>query len=576
MTHGGDRIAEVLERQGVRFVFTLCGGHISPILVAAKARDLSVVDVRSEASAVFAADAVARLTGRPGVAAVTAGPGVTNTLTALQNARLAQSPVVLLAGAAATVTRGRGALQDIDQLAVLEGSVKWATGTATVSELVPALERAFQVAQQGVPGPVCVECPVDLLYDEATVREMYGQGTGGGASLIRRAVGWYLDRHLDRVFSGRSPQPMERQEAPAREPLGVLVGRAARLLARAERPVLLAGSQTVRRADEVGAVAAALERLAVPTWLAGMARGLLGRDHPLQCRHARRAALKAADLVLLAGVPADFRLDYGLVIPRRTPVVAANLDLRQLFLNRVPTLPVPADPGRFLQALADREPDGAEARAGWLAELKARDEAREAEIVRLAEEPAPPMNPLSACREIEAALPDDAVLVADGGDFVATASYVVRPRAPLSWLDPGPFGTLGVGGGFALAAALCRPDAETWLLYGDGAAGYSLAELDTFARHGLGVVALVGNDAGWTQIARDQVRLLGDDVATRLARTPYEQVAEGFGAAGLAVDDLSDLPGVLRQAQAIAAEGRPVLVNVHLGRSSFREGSISL
>src|SRR6187399_2729465 len=172
--HGGDRIAEVLEARGVRFLFTLCGGHISPILVGCKQRGIRVVDTRHEATAVFAADAVARLTGIPGVAAVTAGPGVTNAVTALQNARMAQSPLVLLGGATATVLRGRGALQDIDQLALLSPHVKWAVSVSTVRDLVPTLEKAFRVAQEGVPGPVFVEVPVDLLYDEPIVRDMYG------------------------------------------------------------------------------------------------------------------------------------------------------------------------------------------------------------------------------------------------------------------------------------------------------------------------------------------------------------------------------------------------------------------
>jgi len=576
MKSGGDQVAEVLLRQGVRFLFTLCGGHISPILAGAKSRGLRVVDVRHEVNAVFAADAVGRLTGRPGVAAVTAGPGVTNALTALQNARLAGSPLVLLAGAAATATRGRGALQDIDQLGALAGNVKWATGVTTVRDLAPTLEEAFSRALAGVPGPVCVECPIDLLYPEAIVRDMVGKEAGRGRGVVGRAIGWYLGRHLDGVFAGRAPEPGPALEPAARDPLSPLVARAARRLASARKPLLLVGSQALRLADEAPALAEAIERLGVPTWLAGMARGLLGRGHPLHRRHARRAALADADLVILAGVPADFRLQYGLGIPRRTPVVAANLDVRQLFLNRVPTLPVPADPGRFLQRLAARGPAERPDWSEWLATLRARDVARDEEIAALAEQPAPPMNPLALCRALEAALPDDSVLVADGGDFVATASYIVRPRAPLSWLDPGAFGTLGVGAGFALAAALCRPEAETWLLWGDGAAGFSLLELDTFARHGLPVIAVIGNDAGWSQIARDQVELLGDDVATGLAPTAYDRVAEGLGAVGLSVDDVARLPAVLAEAREAARKGRPVLINARIGRSSFRKGSISV
>ncbi len=168
------------------------------------------------------------------------------------------------------------------------------------------------------------------------------------------------------------------------------------------------------------------------------------------------------------------------------------------------------------------------------------------------------------------------MIVADGGDFVSTASYVLRPRRPLSWLDPGPFGTLGVGAGFALGAKLVRPSADVWIVYGDGSVGYSLAEADTFARHGLGVVALVGNDAGWTQIAREQVEVLKDDVGTVLAPTDYERAAEGLGARGLRLDDAARVDGVLREAVAAARSGRPVYVNARIGRTDFRKGSISM
>src|SRR5689334_19950320 len=199
--HGGDLIASVLEAQGVPFLFTLCGGHISPILVGCKQRGIRVIDTRHEATAVFAADATARLSGRPGVAAVTAGPGLTNTITAVKNAQIAQSPVVLLGGAAPTVLKGRGALQDIDQLALLKPHVKWARAVRRVADLIPAVEQAFREAQSGVPGPTFVECPIDLLYDQATVRRLYGGGSGGHG-LAAKGLRLYLELHIRRLFAG--------------------------------------------------------------------------------------------------------------------------------------------------------------------------------------------------------------------------------------------------------------------------------------------------------------------------------------------------------------------------------------
>jgi len=212
----------------------------------------------------------------------------------------------------------------------------------------------------------------------------------------------------------------------------------------------------------------------------------------------------------------------------------------------------------------------------WLAELRERDGQRELEIARQAEQKTEYLNPLHLCKEIEEALPEEAVLVADGGDFVGTAAYILRPRGPLRWLDPGPFGTLGVGAGFALGAKLVRPDSEVWILYGDGSAGYSLVEFDTFVRHGIPVIAIVGNDACWMQIYREQIEVLQDDVGCMLARTPYGQVVEGFGAKGLQLERPEDIPQVLRQAQELAREGHPVLINALLGKTDFRKGSISM
>ncbi|HTQ79101.1 MAG TPA: thiamine pyrophosphate-dependent enzyme, partial [Thermoanaerobaculia bacterium] len=289
------------------------------------------------------------------------------------------------------------------------------------------------------------------------------------------------------------------------------------------------------------------------------------------------------DLVLLAGIPNDFRLDYGRQISRRAYLVSVNRSAEDLILNRKPDLGVQADPGLFLEALAAELVGGSRGVsagsagwAEWLGELRGRDAAREKEIDEQAAAPTEYVNPLHLCREIDRSLADDSVIVADGGDFVATAAYTVSPRRPLSWLDPGVFGTLGVGGGFALGAKLCRPQADVWVIYGDGSVAYSLAEFDAFARHGLPVLAVVGNDAGWTQIAREQVDVLGDDVATVLARTDYHVVAEGYGGKGLKIERPEEIRPVLDEALRLLRGGSPVLVNALLGKTAFRKGSISI
>ena len=574
--NGGERIAAVLRAHGVPALFTLCGGHISPILAAAKARHIRVVDVRDEATAVFAADAMARLTGTPGVAAVTAGPGLTNTITALKNAQLAQSPVLLLGGAAPTALQGRGALQDIDQKPLIAPHVKRVFQVRRVRDLDTAVEQALRLAADGVPGPVFVECAVDLLYDGALVRQWYADAAGKGRSFADSLLRWYLNQHAARMLAGSEymSAPQVRAAAVPPAPQRAIRG-AAQALAQARRPLLVVGSQALLAVERVPEIAAAVASLGIPVYLSGMARGLLGRDHPLQMRHARREALRESDCVLLAGVPCDFRLDYGRHVRRSAPLIAANRSRADARLNRRPDVAAIGDAGLTLIALAEQSGDRAR-RPEWVAQLRARDDAREREIDARAAAEGEHVNPLALFRALDAVAGDDAMMVADGGDFVATASYIVRPRGPLSWLDPGAFGTLGVGAGFALGAKLARPEAEVWLIWGDGASGYGLAEFDTFVRHGVPVIAVVGNDASWSQIAREQVKLLHDDVGTVLARSDYHRVAEGFGAAGLVVRSTAEVPAVLAQAREIARGGKPVLVNVWLDRTDFREGSLSM
>ena len=576
--HGGDRVAQALQAHGVRSIFTLCGGHISPILSAARQRGIRIVDVRDEATAVFAADATARLSGQPGVAAVTAGPGITNTITALKNAQLAQSPLLLIGGAAPTALQGRGALQDIDQRPLVAPHVKRFIKIRRVRDLGPAVGQALALARTGVPGPVFIECPVDLLYDEASIRQWYADAAGKGSGLADRALRWYLQRHVARMFDGSAePAQTHVAQAPVPQVAARSVQAAVAALARSERPLMVIGSQALVQSREAAAVAQAVTALGIPVYLSGMARGLLGRDHPLQMRHQRRVALRESDCVLLAGVPCDFRLDYGKHVRRNATLIAANRSASEARLNRRPDVAAIGDAGHFLQTLA-RAPGLASPPSSWqawAARLQARDAERETEIDIQGAVEGDLVNPIALLREVERVAGDNALLVADGGDFVGTAAYVLRPRAPLRWLDPGAFGTLGVGAGFALGAAVGEPETEVWILFGDGACGYSLVEFDSFVRHGIPVIALVGNDAGWTQIAREQVKMLHDDVGTVLARSDYHKVAQAFGAEGILVQNRHEVPAALARARELARSGRAGLVNVWLDTTEFREGSLS-
>jgi acetolactate synthase-1/2/3 large subunit len=576
---GGGIVGEVLASRGVRHLFTLCGGHISPILVGAEANGVQVVDVRDEVSAVFAADAVARMTGIPGAAAVTAGPGVTNTITAFKNAQMAQSPLVLFGGAAATVLKGRGSLQDIDHISVLQSITKWAVSVKKVRSIGPTVEKALDLAQDGTPGPVFVELPIDLLYAEDMVREMFMKELGGGKGVGSKAIELYMKGHLYRQFN----QPHVSIVPPIRESLPPKPGnknahanKVASLLKNAQRPALVVGSQALVNTTNPHPIAEAVRALGIPTWLGGMARGLLGRHSDIQFRHKRSAALKEADLVIVAGFPFDFRLGYGRSISSRATLVAANLSASEMRKNRRPEIGVHMHAGEFLRELSAAVGGGLGPWSQWFDTLREREAQRDAEIDEQAKAPSELVNPLQLFKRIEEKMSDDAVLVVDGGDFVATASYILRPRGPLSWLDPGVFGTLGVGGGFAVGASLVRPGKEVWLIYGDGSCAYSIAEMDTCIRHGLAPIAVIGTDGSWAQIAREQVPMLGTDVGTKLNRSDYHDVAQGYGAAGLLLDDPSRIDAVLDEAKALAASGKPVVINAHISATEFRKGSISM
>jgi len=558
-------------------LFTLCGGHISPILVAAQNLGIRVIDTRHEANAVFAADAVSRLTGIPGVAAVTAGPGLTNTITAVRNARLAQSPLVLLGGAAATILKGRGALQDIDQMALMKPNVKWAAAVTRVSEIVPTLERAFAIAQAGVPGPVFVECPIDTLYDEELVRRWYGVTSQGTSpkGFRARLVGWHLNNHAKKLFAGKDSVSFDLPPPAISFPTHAAshIARATEKLKSASRPVLLVGSGALmnpRKADEL---AAAVARLGIPVYLSGMGRGLLGKASNLQMRHHRKEAIKESDLIILAGLPNDFRLDYGRHIGGR-PFISINRSQEDLTKNVKPTLGIHADPQDFLMALSQTFQGNY---ANWVESLRARDAKRELAIDQQANAPTDRgINPIKLFRELDPALDANTILVADGGDFVATSAYTLRPRKPLSWLDPGAFGTLGVGGGFALGAKLVYPDHDVWIVYGDGSAAYSLMEYDTFVRHNLPVISVIGNDACWGQIARDQVEILKSDCAMNLALSDYQDVAKAFGAEGVRVETLDAFKAAVVEAKQSSRNGRPYLINAIIGKTDFRKGSVSM
>ena len=572
LQHIGIDIGSFFKQKNISSVFTLCGGHISPILVGCEKENIDIIQVRDEVSAVFAADAVSRLTDSVGIAIVTAGPGVTNTITAIKNAQMAQSPVLLIGGAAATLLKGRGSLQDIDQISLLKTYVKSAVSVKKTRDVVPTLANALNTAISGAPGPVFVELPIDLLYPEEDIRkEFMNQLPKSG--FIGKIAHWYVNRHLNDLFASKKSavkiKPVKEFKLDQHK-----IDKAALAIVKAKKPVFLLGNQVTQNKEFLSMCLKSLDKLSAPVYTSGMARGCFGSSDKYFFRHNRKHALKNADVVVTLGVPLDFRLGYGFSISKEATLISINKSKEDLNKNRKPDIGMHADPSRIMHEIGKIiNPPSCQ---NWIEELTKLEENRENEIQQFSEQKTDFVNPVYLCKTIDQLIDKQSILIADGGDFVGTASYTVRPRNPLGWLDPGPFGTLGVGGGFAIGAKSSFPEKEVWVFYGDGASAYSLAEFDTLCRHKLPVIAIIGNDASWQQIAREQKQMLGSNIGTELSFNAYEKVVEGYGGKGYYVENHKSLYDTLKQAKEDAKLGYPVLVNVKISKSDFRKGSISV
>ncbi len=540
--HGGRLVAQALKRHGTTHVFTLCGGHIQAIYDGCLDEGIRVVDVRHEQTAGHAADGYARVTGKPGVCAVTAGPGVTDVVTAVANAQRAQIPLVCIGGAGPKLLCDMGSLQDMDHVTLMRPITKWAVQVPETRRIVEYVDAAFRVAQANVPGPVFLEMPLDLL----------------------------MNMHDDADLP--ATRPLEEPPRPAPDPRAVT--RAAALLAGAKRPCFLVGSQ-VRWSPARERLASILERFGAPVFVNGMARGGLPADHPLLFSRSRRFALSQADVVFVLGTPFDFRVDYG-----RSPtwnedvkIVQIDLDAAELGRNRRVDVAAHADSLSFLEQLASEA--GEVGFAEWTAAVATEEAKKRQKMQAEIEAAGSPPNPLRVCAEIGRRLGKNDIVIGDGGDFVATAAYVLKLSWPQLWMDPGPLGTLGVGPGYAMAAKLVRPDAKVVLVYGDGSFGLHALEFEAMARQDIPVVAVIGNDAGWTQIRRGQVEIYGAEraIATALEYTRYEKVVEACGGVGFWVERDEELGPAL---DAAFASSKPACVNVKIARSDFRKGAISV
>jgi acetolactate synthase-1/2/3 large subunit len=535
--HGGTRAVAAARRHGAETMFTLSGGHVFPLYDGAVHAEppMRILDVRHEQTAVFAAEATARLTRTPGLAVLTAGPGVTNGISGITTAFFNGSAVVILAGRAPDSRWGAGSLQEIDHPQLVAAITKKAWTEHRASGVGASVDEAFRLASAPHRGPVFLDAALEALFGPAGETDPGTPATNA---------------------TNAPPAPDE----PDEDALDTIAG----LLASAQRPVLVLGSDVwLGRADEQARAAA--EELRLPVVANGQARGILPAGHELLMTRARSAAFNEADLVIVAGTPLDFRLGYGAFGGRDGAPQALVVHVADTASQVAAHVPLAAsaagDLAAFFTGLARRAGRIGHAWApAWLDRLReARDAALAADGPLLASD-ASPIHPMRIYGELARVLDDDAVVIGDGGDFVSYAGKYLEPRRPGGWLDPGPYGCLGTGLGYAIAARIARPAGQVVLLLGDGAAGFSLMDADTLVRHRLPVVMICGNNGAWGLEKHPMQALYGYDVAADLQpQCRYDQVVAALGGAGELVTRPDGIAPALRRA---FDSGVPYLVNI--------------
>ncbi len=533
LIHGGWLVAKILKREGVEVVFTLSGGHIAGIYDGCVREGIRVVDTRHEQAAVHAAEGWAKATRRPGVALLTAGPGVTDGVTGVANACLAGSPVLVIGGAAPLGLWDRGALQEMNQLDLLRPITKWARTVHETSRLGEYTASAFRQMLSGKPGPVFLEMPMDVLNNFADTDTLFDPGE---------------PEHYR--YTGKiAPDPQ-------------MVEKAAALLEQAERPVIMAGT-AVWWCDAAEPLRELAERISAPVYLNGAGRGCLPPTHPLFFSASRRKALEGADTILAIGTRMDFRLNHGQppLIPANANLLWFDLAAEDVGVNRGAAVGLVGDVGLSMRqvAAATKQRKGGPDDE-WLASI------REAERKSLQRDEAAlnsdavPIHPMRLCREIRDFIDEETTVVGDGGDIVSYGGRIINVYQPGYWLDAGPMGTLGAGTGFAMAAQLARPGQKVLILHGDGAFGLNGMEFESMVRQKLPVVSIIGNDGAWGQIKHPQRAIVGHTTAAELSPgIRYDRMVEALGGYGELVERPEEIRPALERA---FASGLPACINV--------------
>ncbi len=518
---GGHFVAEALKRGGVNVIYTLSGGHIFPIYDGCVKLGIRIVDVRHEQTATFAAEAHGKLTGDIGVAVLTAGPGVTNGVSAITSAHFNGSPVLVLGGRAPQGRWGSGSLQEMDHVPVVESVTKSAGTVFDAAGCAAAVDEALRTARSPHRGPVFLDFPMDALF------------------VTREA---------------ELPEPSEPVKV---EPDGDALTKAVDLLSSAERPVLVA-STDIWLAGAHPELRHLTETQRIPVVLNGMGRGLLPADHELVFARARSTAFKGADVVCVIGTRLDFRLGFGSF--GEAKVIHVQDHPGEIGTHANPSVAVGGDLATTMRALADGPRDQVDVREGWISQLRSDEDARRAKEQPELEEDSYPIHPARVYGALKSKLDRNAVVIGDGGDFVSYAGKLVDVYEPGCWLDPGPFGCLGTGLGYAIAARVVHPDRQVVLMAGDGALGFCGMDMDTLVRLDLPVVIVVGNNGIWGLEKHPMQMIYGYDVAADLNQeTRYDDILKAFGGAGETVEKPTDLALALDRA---FESGVPYLVNV--------------
>lgn len=530
MIHGGWLVAKILKREGVEVVFTLSGGHIAALYDGCKREGIRVVDTRHEQAAVHAAEGWAKCTRTPGVAILTAGPGVTDGVTGIANAYLAGSPILVIGGAAPLSLWDRGALQEMNQIDLLRPITKWARTVHETTRLAEYTASAFRQMLNGKPGPTFLEMPMDVLNNLADTETLFDPGEPA----------FYR-------YGGRTaPDPD-------------MVAKAAALLEKAQRPVIMAGT-AVWWCDASEPLRQLAERINAPVFLNGAGRGCLPPTHPLFFTASRRKALEGADTILAIGTRMDFRLNHGQppLIPAQANLIWFDLAGEDVGVNRGAAVGLVGDVGLSMRQLTMATKQLGE--GDWLAYIRTEERNALGRDEAAMSSDAVPVHPMRLCREIRDFIDEDTTVVGDGGDIVSYGGRVINVYKPGYWLDPGPMGCLGTGTGFAMAAQLARPGKKVLILHGDGAFGLNGMEFESMVRQKLPVVSIIGNDGAWGQIKHPQQAILGHSTAAELSPgIRYDKMVEALGGYGELVQSPEDIRPALERA---FASGLPACVNV--------------